>query len=227
MQRVVILQRRPANAVVARTQRWLSMMSTTMATNSNQVGNIIEMISKQSIKVVDGSKDVGRKAIAAKDLKIGTVINEFYAPVFRHPTMHTVCLTNGIHIAPTFGAECISHACGLDTNVSMVVQPDAKSCKVVITRDTACGEDLVFNYNTTEWTMSCPFQCSCHVCQNEGKSRTVRGFAHLSVEEQDELISANEVSAYIKSLAMKQRKVRALLPSSVQEEKPKSVSLAI
>jgi hypothetical protein len=142
--------------------------------------------------------------------------------------MHTVCLTNGVHVAPTFGAEFISHACGLDTNVSMIVQPDAHSCKVVITKDTSLGEDLYFNYNTTEWTMSCPFQCSCHVCRNEGKSRLVRGFAHLSVEEQDELIEANEVSTYIKSLAMKQRKQRVISSSTAEpRERRESVSLAI
>jgi len=165
----------------------------------------IEEITRSAIKVVDGPKNVGRKAIAAKDLKTGMVINEFSQPLFRQPTMHTVCLTNGVHVPPTFGAEFISHACGPDTNISMVVQPDARSVKVVVTKDTKCGDDLYFNYNTTEWTMSCPFQCTCHVCMNEGKSRLVRGFAFLSNDEQDELLQGY-VSAYVRSLAMKQRK---------------------
>ena len=184
---------------------------------------VTEAFTRAAIKVVDGPKNVGKKAIAGRDLKAGPVINEFSAPVSRHPTMHTVCLTNGVHVPPTYGAECISHACGLDTNVSMVVQPDAKSVKVIVTKDTAYGADLYFNYNTTEWTMSCPFQCTCHVCQRDGTSRLVRGFAYLPVEEQDELLTGH-VSAYIRSLAARQRKMRQAIPPLPEKE---LVSMAI
>lgn len=185
--------------------------------NAKQFSSVSETFTRLAIKVVEGPANVGKKAIAGRDLKAGTVINEFSAPVFRQPTMHTVCLTNGIHVPPTFGAECISHACGLDTNVSMVVQPDAKSVKVVVTKDVASGDDLCFNYNSTEWTMSCPFECSCHTCLSEGKNRLVRGFAYLSVEEQDELMTGY-VSPYIRNLAMRQRKMRLLVPTPQERE---------
>jgi hypothetical protein len=110
------------------------LFTTTATTVSAVSANTCEALTRASIKVVEGPKNVGRKAIAARDLKIGSIINEFSAPVFRHPTMHTVCLTNGVHVPPTFGAEFISHACGVDTNISMVVQPDARSVKVVVTK---------------------------------------------------------------------------------------------
>jgi hypothetical protein len=202
----------------------LKMMRTVVGASFRRFGTVTEAFTRAAIKVVDGPKHVGKIAVAARDLKAGTVINEFSAPVFRGPTMHTVCLTNGIHVPPTFGAECISHACGLDTNISMVVQPDARSVKVVVTKDTACGEDLCFNYNTTEWTMSCPFECSCHSCRAEGQSRLVRGFAYLSAEEQDELINHGYVSPYIRSLTMRQRILRASVPA-VQEKELISVAL--
>jgi hypothetical protein len=179
---------------------------------------VSEAVTRMAIKVVDGPKHVGKKAIAARDLKAGMVINEFSAPVYRQPTMHTVCLTNGVHIPPTFGAECISHACGLETNISMVVQPDARSVQVVVTKDTAMGEDLCFNYNTTEWTMSCAFQCACHACQSEGKSRLVNGFSNLTVEEQDELLTTGYVSPYIRGLAMRQRSLRIQVQPPQEKE---------
>jgi len=168
-----------------------------------------EVLTRQAIHVVEGPKNVGLKAIAGMDLPMGTVINEFTAPVFRNPTMHTVCIANGIHVAPTFGAECISHACGPNTNVSIRVNSNERGAKVVVTKDVPKGEDLYFNYNTTEWTMSCPFQCSCQKCQAEGKSRLVQGFSHLSNEEQDELLLTDQVSSYVRSLVMKQRKQKA------------------
>lgn len=201
------------------------MMRTLVGSSFRQFGTVAEAITRAAIKVVDGPKNVGKKAIAARDLKAGTIINEFSAPVFRSPTMHTVCLTEGIHVPPTFGAECISHACGLDTNVSMVVQPDARSVHVVVTKDTACGEDLFFNYNTTEWTMSCPFQCSCHTCQAEGRSRLVRGFAYLSAKEQEDLLVHGYVSPYIRSLALRQRKLSQTRPSGLEGKEPISVAL--
>jgi len=201
-----------------------SLSSSVTTASTFQASSFYEPLTKQAIAVVDGPINVGRKAVAARDLKKGTVINEFSTPVFRQPTMHTVCLTQGVHVVPTFGAEFISHACGVDTNVNMMVQPDAKSVKVVVTKDTTCGADLHFNYNTTEWMMSSPFHCTCHVCQAQGASRIVRGFAHLTIQEQDDLMK-DYVSPYIRFLVNKQRRLRTFVPEA--EKQAEGISLAI
>ena len=44
------------------------------------------------------------------------------------------------------------------------------------------GEELTFNYLSSEWDMVEPFTCLC-----DGQERTIRGFRHLSPEEQREL----------------------------------------
>ena len=136
------------------------------------------------------------KAVAAVPLAPNTVINTFRAPVSSHATMHTICLGAGTHVAPTHGAEFISHACS-GTNVKVVVAGPAVGM-LVVTKHVAAGEDLSFkcvvaarrraarlpwltralrSYETSEWALSCPFECACPSCLASGTKRVVRGFA--------------------------------------------------
>lgn len=151
----------------------------------------------EAIQIVDAGV-VGRKAVAAQDLTAGTIINEFREPVFDHPTMHTVCLSESVHVAPTEGAEFISHACA-DTNCRIVVSSDGKVGRVTVTKPVRKGEDFSFNYNTTEWRMSCPFTCVCSSCSKLEAPRLVAGFANLSREERIRIQS--ETSPYVRRLA--------------------------
>lgn len=52
---------------------------------------------------------------------------------------------------------------------------------VLATRDVLPGEEITFDYETTEWELADPFPCRCTHCQG----RQVRGFRHLSREERE------------------------------------------
>ena len=144
----------------------------------------------------------GTTAVAARDLEPGWVINEFRSPVLRRPTMHTVCLDETTHVAPTQGAEFISHACGSCTNVRIAVADDAQSARFVVTKPVRQGEELAFNYNSTEWEMSCPFECGCPSCtaRATGQRRLIRGFKFLSADERRDLW--HETSNYIRQCVL-------------------------
>jgi hypothetical protein len=157
----------------------------------------VEAITRECIKVVETSL-IGLKAVANKPLKKGQVINSYKAPVFGKPTMHTVCFSETIHVAPTFGAECIAHACGVTVPNVLMEIVDGKSANVVLARDVEEGTDLYFNYCSTEWTMSCPFQCQCPDCQTLGKSNQVQGFSRMSSQQQAELLPF--ASPYLQTL---------------------------
>mmetsp|Transcript_10342 Transcript_10342/g.12454 ORF Transcript_10342/g.12454 Transcript_10342/m.12454 type:complete len:220 (-) Transcript_10342:1635-2294(-) len=150
-----------------------------------------------ALRVVPGGA-VGKKAVANMPLKKGMLINEFAAPVFNGPTMHTVQLTEDIHIPPTRGAEFISHACE-NTNTRIIIDSDDLVGRFVVTEDVEEGEDLFFNYNTTEWDMNSPFECLCESCK-AGKSRYIRGFKHLSLKDQENIM--HETSPLIRAKAM-------------------------
>lgn len=176
----------------------------------------MEALTKRAIRVVD-TKQFGKKAVANVALQRGQVINRYNAPVFSSPTMHTVCLTESIHVAPTFGAECISHACGVDIpNTAMKVV--GSEVQVVVTRDVSEGQDLFFNYNTTEWTMSCPFDCLCPHCTSPGRSsKRVQGFSKLSPCDQDELLP--HASPFVKSLLQQLRQRQSPVTATASAQK--------
>lgn len=52
-------------------------------------------------------------------------------------------------------------------------------------RPIEAGEELVFDYNTTEWDLAEPFACRCGAATCYG---TVRGFRHLPPARQDALL---------------------------------------
>jgi SET domain len=56
--------------------------------------------------------------------------------------------------------------------------------EVYAARDIARGDDLTFNYNTTEYAMAEPFDCHCGSAHCQG---TVRGFRWLPAAEQEAL----------------------------------------
>jgi|GEM_PF-1462816 len=148
---------------------------------------------KEALQLVE-TQAVGLKAVARNDLLRGTIINVFRSPILSSPTMHTVMLDEATHVAPTEGAECISHACDA-TNTRIIIHEDRKGASFVVTEDVAAGEDLTFNYNTTEWDMNSPFTCQCAACKQKGFPTVVRGFKHLSLEERSRI--ADEASPLI------------------------------
>lgn len=160
------------------------------------------MKTEDALELVE-TKTIGRKAIARVPLAAGTVINVFREPVEGRPTMHTVQFDETTHVAPTLGAEFISHACA-GTNTRIVVHDDRKAASFVVTKDVDAGEDLSFNYNTTEWDMNSPFPCECADCKASGVTRSVRGFKHLS--NADRMLIMNEVSPFVRQRTMEELK---------------------
>jgi hypothetical protein len=112
---------------------------------SSLVVNLARKVTTTSVLSLVNCPVVGKKAVAKHALPRGAVLNVFKTPVLTYPTMHTVQLTTDVHVAPTDGAECISHQCGPDTNSAVVVADDFKSAAFVTTRDVAEGEEMTFN----------------------------------------------------------------------------------
>jgi len=169
---------------------------------------------REALELV-ATENIGRKAVARTALKAGTVVNYFDAPVVSRPLMHTVQFDEQVHVAPTEGAEFISHWCE-DTNTRIVVAEDRRSAEFVVTQDVHPGEDLSFNYNTTEWDMESPFVCACPSCQARAQGpRLVRGFKHLSLEERAEI--AHETSPLMREMALKETKDHLSMLEEVQD----------
>ena len=102
-----------------------------------------------------------------------------------------------------------------------------QEARFVLTEDVEENEDLHFNYNTTEWDMSAPFECQCPACLEKEKmanrnnddtsvGRMVRGFKYLPVDEKIELLKTGMVSPYIKKKCFEEsvELIRELYPDT-------------
>ena len=83
----------------------------------------------------------------------------------------------------------LNHAC--DPNLEI----DLDAMCFAARRDIDAGEELTFNYLTTEWDMASGFDC---LCGSDRCFGTIRGFAHLSPEEQAALLPS--AAAHIRTL---------------------------
>lgn len=94
-----------------------------------------------------------------------------------HPNMHSVQIDEDKHLLASGGFIYMNHSfspnCMLD--IDDCAGEDTR-IRVVSLRDIAPGEDLCFNYNTTEWELACPF-----VDLDTG--RAVEGLKHATASE--------------------------------------------
>ncbi len=123
-----------------------------------------------------------RKLVAALPIKEGETILEACGVVHDHPTRHTLQIEAAGHLGPpseeavrtqpqTYAWIFTNHHC--DPNTFF------RGRTLVARRAITVGEELSFDYNSTEWDMSEPFECWCDAI--EGRHH-VRGFKHLSPE---------------------------------------------
>ncbi len=123
----------------------------------------------------------GKQLTASQDLESRVKVHSFKGSVcLDKPTLYTVQLRAGQHDCPSGGSEFTNHSC--DPNCRVVFEDDAdfKFGDLVTLRPVRAGEALTFNYVTTEWDMSSPFDC---VCGSEKCLGRIAGFRYLAYEQ--------------------------------------------
>jgi hypothetical protein len=99
----------------------------------------------------------------------------------------TVQLDASTHIllAPEF-LQCVNHSCNPNVSFNMA------EMTLVAVRDLTAGDELVYFYPSTEWTMAQPFTCGCGSAECLG---TIDGASRLSRE----VLERYDLSPYIRS----------------------------
>jgi len=144
---------------------------------------------------------MGQAPFATVDIAAGEVLFDVGGHILPFPTVYTICMTAEKHLLFLQGAQCIAHSC--NPNVAIRVKEDFSGFKVEALRDIAKGELVSFNYLSTEWVMSCHFQCLCgHACcfgmingfKNVPKNRRAE-LMHLASPAVLAALAAEEASA--------------------------------
>lgn len=116
--------------------------------------------------------------VATGDLAPGDVILLIVGRTVPRPSRHTVQVGAFEHVAPFADATgnvardhawpFLNHGC----------QPNAalRGRTLVALEPIAAGDEVTFDYDTTEWDIADPFACGCGAAACRG---TIRGFRHL------------------------------------------------
>lgn len=130
-------------------------------------------------RVVVGSGPHGALLEAAIALAAGEVVFALTGDIVGEPSKYTIQLDEHRHVLTHTSAwQYMNHACRPNVRI------DVTRREMIAIRDIAVGEELTFNYNTTEWNMAAPFACACGAPDCAG---TIRGFRHLDAARRQAL----------------------------------------
>ncbi len=139
----------------------------------------------KSIAVAEGTGHF--EVIALRSFTPGEILFRIEGKRAAHPTRFTVQIDEGVHIDLDDGIDIdkiryryywrfMNHSCVPNTYI--------RNLEVVALKLISSGEQITFNYNTTEFDMAAPFVCNCGQSPCLG---LIRGFKHLPANEQERL----------------------------------------
>lgn len=123
-----------------------------------------------------------QRVIATEAIAAGGVVLEFTGELVERASRYSLQVGEDVHLLAPEGDEggdgggryawrYLNHSC--DPNAKMV------GMRLVAVRGIGRGDEVTFDYNTTEWEMAEPFVCGCGVCGG----REIGGYSRLSEGE--------------------------------------------
>jgi uncharacterized membrane protein YeiB len=120
---------------------------------------------------------------AARSFARGDIVFPLRGRPVTRPTRFSIQVGRDVHLDPISDREspwgCLNHGC--DPNVAIDVERRA----IIARRGIVAGDQLRFDYSTTEWELAEPFVCNCGAPTCVG---VAMGFAHLSFTRQQILL---------------------------------------
>ena len=137
--------------------------------------------------ILVGRVDGEVRLVAARTLVAGTCLFEIQGLRSRQKSRFSVQLDDDVHIEVDARVSAdellarhywryLNHGC--EPNVML------RGAQVLALRDIGQNEELVFDYETTEFEMAEPFQCRCGANTCRGQ---IRGFKHLAPAQREAL----------------------------------------
>lgn len=121
-------------------------------------------------------------AFALKPFDIGDTILILTGSITSQPSKYSIQLSldqhlevpEGIHAHDAYSWRFLNHNCIPNAHV------DVLNKNLIAIKPIAAGEEICFNYNSTEHTLAAPFECHCN-----NKIRPVKGYKFTSPEEKE------------------------------------------
>ncbi len=155
--------------------------------------------SSAKIALLPGAEGIG--VFAREAISTGETLIALAHVFVEHAQRHTIQLDAHLHQAGTGEIDdFLNHSCAPNSAL------DFERLELRAVRPIAAGEELSFNYLTSEWDMASPFTCVCGAPHCHG---LIRGFRHLNAEQQEAL--APVASAYLRRRLAELRRLRTTL----------------
>lgn len=146
--------------------------------------------------VIGDSAVSGVKNVARSNIKAGTVIFQEHGPIHDQPHMHSIQVGVDQHCEIQGEGRFTSHSFNPNMMVR-IVEMTSHPVDFVALRDIAEGEDLTFDYTTTEWEMNAGFT-------DAETGMTCHGFRHLAFERKIRLLEQGLLAKHILDLWLKE-----------------------
>ena len=115
-----------------------------------------EVSGKLEIRLI---KQGMRGLFANRTFNKGEIILLLKGNYFNKPTRTSIQVGNNKHVE-NYEGGLINHHCNPSANI--VVIPEVEPALVVANKTIFKGEEITFDYETTEEVMAEPFKCECH-----------------------------------------------------------------
>ena len=129
---------------------------------------------------------------AKEDIPTGAFLTDLWGPLYDEATCYTIHVTRDKHVYPQGVMKFANHSCSPNARFVFSMPNHSPSLEIeeghsmfwhlVAGRDIKEGEDITFDYTTTEYTMARPFDCLCGADSCLG---SVAGFKFLSPEQKE------------------------------------------
>lgn len=120
---------------------------------------------------------------ASQNINKSNIILQIKGMLVNVPSLYSIQIGTQSHLEPFADSEnewkFLNHSC----EPNALFNPD--KLIIIALRDIKAGEEICFNYHTTEYEISSPFLCKCSSKKCYGR---IKGFNYLSEEEQKLLL---------------------------------------
>lgn len=152
----------------------------------------------------------GTGLFAKQDIITGQLLCRIVGSVTARPTMHSIQAAENVHIEPGDASwRFINHSCEANLRISF------DRWEFVADRDILAGQELTFNYLTTEALINYPFRCSCGSRRCFGY---IGGYSRLSRAEQGRF--DRPIAPHLRLLQPRSTDVLPSVPQRVRRDIP-------
>ena len=134
----------------------------------------------------------GRGVFAKSDIKKGEVLIDIEAKITGIPSDYTLQINESEYLVADYIDNLINHSCNPNILIKLYTQ-NKKRVSYIALKNIKRGQELFWNYNTTEWDLVTKFICRCSSKKCIGK---ISGAKYLTKKQVNKILPL--MSSYIK-----------------------------